>query len=81
MEGKGRRADPGKGPLLLGLAVGLGLQLGYNTPPPSQSIFCCCNPLPLPHLHHRYMGFAHLEELSCNVIVHPLLHTSCTHDM
>ena len=45
-----RQTDPGKGPLLLGLAVGLGLQLGYNSPALSQGFFCCCNPLPLPHL-------------------------------
>ena len=50
MQGRDMRADPGKGPLLLGLAVGLSLQLGYNTPPPGQSFFCCCNFLPLPHL-------------------------------
>ena len=82
MEGKCRRADPGKGPLLLGLAVGLSLQLGYNTPPLSQGFFCFCNSLPLPHLHDLKLGFSRLKVFSTmQCRIHLVLYTSCIHDM
>ena len=45
-------ADPGKGPLLLSLAVGAGLKLGHHCPALGQGFFCCCNPLTLPNLSH-----------------------------
>lgn len=48
---QGGLTDPGKGPLLLGLAVGLGLKLGHHPPAPRQCLLCCLNTLPFPHLH------------------------------
>jgi len=42
----------GKGSLLLGLAVGLGFQLGHHLPAAGKCILCCLDTLPLPNLQH-----------------------------